>query len=98
LIENLYVQTNAEFIRYGDEWRQIETPDRLRCVDLQRGQQLGADFLSRNALGRVPLLEDGTFVLTENVAILTYLGRRYPDAGLMPADAKNEARCIEWLA
>jgi hypothetical protein len=23
-------------------------------------------------------------VLTENVAILTYLGRRYPDAGLMP--------------
>jgi glutathione S-transferase len=39
------------------------------------------------------------FVLTENPAILAYLGRRFPKAGLYPADAAEaEARCLELLA
>jgi glutathione S-transferase len=39
------------------------------------------------------------FVLTENPAILAYLGRRFPSAGLYPADASEaEARCLELLA
>jgi glutathione S-transferase len=42
------------------------------------------DYLKLNQQGKVPTLVDGSLVLTESVAILYYLGRYAPDAGLLP--------------
>lgn len=52
-----------------------------------------------NPKGRIPALLINGFVLTECPAILAYLGRKYPEAGVYPfSAAEDEARCLEWLA
>jgi len=45
----------------------------------------------KNPLGRVPVLEDGAFVLPESAVINEYLEERYPEPGLWPADAAERA-------
>jgi stringent starvation protein A len=40
----------------------------------------------KNPLGRVPVLEEDTFVLAESAVIDEYLDERYPDPPLWPAD------------
>lgn len=65
---------------------------------LADGAQKTPGFLALNPKGRVPVLADGDFVLTENPAILRYIARRFPSAGLWPDDPRDEGRCAEWLA
>jgi glutathione S-transferase len=57
-----------------------------------------------NPKGRVPALSGvpgriggAADLLTEVPAILLYLARTHPAAGLLPADPAGEARCLEWL-
>ncbi len=68
----------------------------LEKVDLKEHRtESGEDFYAVNPKGYVPALklEDGS-VLTENVALLTYLG---DEAGLTPKGAERY-RLLEWLA
>ena len=66
-----------------------------RCVDVSAEPELLA---SLNPRGKVPVLDTGDGLLVENVAILTYIARTYPDAQLMPADPLQQARCLSTLA
>lgn len=61
-------------------------------VDLAKGEQRTPEYLRIHPLGRVPVLlfEDGE-ALTENTAILPYLGKRF---GLWPKDDRAEARAL----
>jgi glutathione S-transferase len=45
----------------------------------------------KNPLGRVPVLEDDTFVLPESAVINEFLEERYPEPALWPADAAERA-------
>jgi glutathione S-transferase len=45
----------------------------------------------KNPLGRVPVLEEDTFVLAESAVIDEYLNERYPEPPLLPADAGERA-------
>src|SRR3954453_8716271 len=45
----------------------------------------------KNPLGRVPVLEEDTFVLAESAVIDEYLDERYPDPPLWPADPGERA-------
>jgi len=45
----------------------------------------------KNPLGRVPVLEEDTFVLAESAVIDEYLEDRYPDPPLWPADPGERA-------
>lgn len=58
-----------------------------------------ADFLKVNPAGKVPtLLIDGR-PLTEVAAILFYLARRFPEAGLLPhSDIEAEAQVVSWMS
>jgi glutathione S-transferase len=49
----------------------------------------------KNPSGRVPVLEEDTFVLPESVVIMEYLEERFPEPALMPEDPA--ARAIERL-
>ena len=66
-----------------------------RKVDLAGGEQRTEAYLKINPLGRVPVLglEDGT-PLTENTAILPYLGKRFD---LWPKDAHGEAKALSLI-
>jgi glutathione S-transferase len=45
----------------------------------------------KNPLGRVPVLEEDTFVLAESAVIDEYLDERYPEPSLWPADPADRA-------
>ena len=63
-----------------------------RLVDLAKGEQRSESYLKLNPQGRVPalLLDDGE-PLTENTAILPYLGKRF---GLWPSEPRAEVRAL----
>lgn len=63
------------------------------------------EYRAINPKGRVPALREvpgrsggADGVLTEAGAILLYLAREHPEAGLLPQEAAGEARCLEWLS
>jgi glutathione S-transferase len=45
----------------------------------------------KNPLGKVPVLEEGAFVLAESAVINEYLEERYPEPPLWPADPAERA-------
>lgn len=59
-------------------------------LDLQNGEHKAPEFLQKNPLGRVPVLEtdDGAF-LTEAIAICRYLEALYPQPNLFGSDADD---------
>ncbi len=70
-------------------------------ISLPDGQQKRADFLRVNKKGRVPVLNVDGKILTENLAILTYLGGGYAERGLWPKETWKQAEALSlmsWLA
>ena len=64
---------------------EISADYELVPVPLDEAGRPSPAYLVLNPSGLVPTLEDGSFVLTESVAILLHLGDRFPKAGLVPA-------------
>jgi glutathione S-transferase len=78
---------------------EIGLPFESRAISLVRKENRAPAFLALNPEGKVPtLLVDGR-PLTEVAAILFYLARRFPEAGLLPrADVEAEAQAISWMS
>jgi glutathione S-transferase len=73
-------------------------PCELVEVDLFAGATRAPDFLARNPLGQVPVIEDGDFTLADSNAILVYLALQYDaDRRWLPADARTQATVQRWL-
>ncbi len=66
-------------------------------VNLAAGESRSAEFLKKNPMGAVPVLEldDGTH-LAESVAICRYFEERHPEPPLMGTDAKDKAWVEMW--
>jgi glutathione S-transferase len=67
-------------------------------ISLKDGEQHKADFLRLNPKARVPVLVVDGKVLTENVAILTYLGGGYAQRGLWPKETWKQAEALSLMA
>ena len=65
-------------------------------VDIRAGDNRAAEFLARNSNAKVPVLEDGNFVLWESRAICAYLAGIRPEAGLYPDGLKTRALVDQW--
>src|SRR5688572_20241148 len=53
------------------------------------------EFRALNANGRVPVIDDEGFILSESMAINFYLAKKHKSA-LYPSDPKNEALALQW--
>ncbi len=57
------------------------------------------EYMKLNPAGAVPLLTEGDWVLTQNIAILEYLAEQAPAANLMgDGSARSRAEVRRWLA
>jgi glutathione S-transferase len=64
----------------------------LRTLEASKKEHKAPAFLALNARGRVPVLKSGDLVLTESLAILSYLEKQHPDPPLFGTTAKEHAR------
>lgn len=61
-------------------------PFESRLMDLQKGDQFGADYVKLNPTALVPTLEDQGKVYIESTLIIEYLDDAYPEPTLTPTD------------
>ena len=66
------------------------SPFETRVVAFMRGDHRAPEFLARNPAGKVPVLIVDDTAIAQNIAILTYLVERFPQARLLPV-ADNAA-------
>lgn len=64
---------------------------------LLKGDHKTESFLAMNPNGKIPVLEDGDFVLWESNAMLLYLAGNHPERGLLPADHRERCLVERWL-
>src|SRR5262245_24546715 len=69
----------------------------LHPVDVLRGEQRQQDFLRLNPAGKVPVLVDGSAVLSESVAIQLYLADKHPEAGFIPSAIEDRGQMYRWI-
>ena len=78
---------------------EIGAPFESRPLSFHRKQNRDPAYLAVNPEGKVPtLLIDGR-PLTEVAAILFYIARHFPEAGLLPTDdIEAEAQVVSWMS
>ena len=74
-------------------------PHESEAVDLRAKKTAsGADYFAINPKGAVPALMIGDEILTENGAVLQYIGDKAGSETLLPGTGMERYRVIEWLA
>lgn len=70
-----------------------------RPLSFAKKEQRAPEFLRLNPEGKVPTLVIDGRPLTEVAAVLFYLARTFPEAGLLPqGDPEAEAEVISWMS
>lgn len=74
---------------------ELGLPYKLKAVNVRKGEQKEEAFVALNPNGKVPVLVDDGFVLTESAAILVHLAEK--TGKLLPSDGESRARVFEQL-
>lgn len=73
-------------------------PFEAAMVKLHKGEQQTPEYLGLNPRGQVPVLVDGDTVITQILAIVSYLDDRFPQQQFLPREPLARAKAIETLA
>ncbi|XP_076007181.1 glutathione S-transferase theta-1a [Genypterus blacodes] len=76
-------------------------PFEFKLVDLTAGQQHSEEYGKISMVRKVPVMKDGSFILTESVAILKYLVQKHASSVAdhwYPAELQQRARVNEFLS
>ncbi|QJD88773.1 glutathione S-transferase [Duganella dendranthematis] len=77
----------------------LNLPHEFVSVNLGAGEHKQQPFLSLNAFGEIPVLQDGDVTLADSNAILVYLASKYDDTGRwLPRDPLASANVQRWLS
>ena len=92
---NLAAGTNPRRVRIFLAEKNIQIP--MVNIDMQKGENRTPEFLAKNPLGKLPVLEldDGSH-LSESTAICRYLESLHPQPNLFGNDALERARIEMW--
>jgi glutathione S-transferase len=93
----LYEFAPTRSIRARWTLQELGVPFEAVTVDLRAGEHRKPEFLAINPAGKLPVLVDGDFVLTESVAIVLYLAEKHPGKGLLPTEPRQRAEVNRWL-
>jgi glutathione S-transferase len=75
---------------------EVGVPLELVNVDLFKGEGRTPAFLAKNPNGKVPILEDGDFVLWESTAMLPYIAAKAGRIDLAPTTPRERAEVERW--
>ena len=86
-----YFRSSAAFrVRIALNLKKL--PYEAAFVHLAKGQHRQPAFASVNPQALLPVLEDGSTVLNQSLAIIEYLEEKHPQPPLLPKDAEGRAR------
>ena len=97
----VYAFSTPNSVKVPIALEELQLPYELKSVNVRKGEQKNADFLSLNPNGKVPVLIDhaetgrAPLVLTESAAILIYLAEK--TGRLLPPSGESRARVFEQL-
>ena len=78
---------------------EIGVPFESKPMSFHKDDLRSAAYLALNPEGKVPTLIIDGRPLTEVAAILYYLAKRFPDAGLLPRDdIEADAQALSWMS
>jgi glutathione S-transferase len=84
----------APYITLTEAGAQFE----VRSLNLRKEQQHSPEYLRLNPKHKVPVLVVDGEVLTESVAIQTWIARSFPKARLLPADTWQELKALSLMS
>lgn len=77
------------------EWAKVD----YEAIAVGRDELKSKEFLLLNPQGVIPVLQEGDWILTQNMAILDYIDDVYPQAVLFgKGDKRDKAKARQWLA
>jgi len=92
---DLPASPNARRVRIFIAEKDLDIP--TQPVDMTKGENQRPEFLTKNSLGKMPVLElDNGTCITESAAICRYLEEIYPEPLLLGRDALERAQVEMW--
>jgi len=77
---------------------EVGVPLELAKVDVFKGESRTPAMLAKNPNGKLPILEDGDFVLWESTAMLAYIAAKAERADLAPTTPRERAEVDRWTS
>ncbi|MEJ0050883.1 MAG: glutathione S-transferase N-terminal domain-containing protein [Methylovirgula sp.] len=94
----LYFSPGSSSLAIHIALNEIGAPFEAKPVLVATKETRKPEFLAINPEGKVPsLLIDGR-LLTEVLAILFYLGEKYPEGKLLPESLEGKAQALSWMS
>jgi glutathione S-transferase len=93
----LYEFAPTRSIRVRWTLQEIGVPFESVVVNLGANEHKQPTFLRVNPAGKLPVLDDDGFILTESAAIVRYLAEKYPEHCLWPTTLRERAEADRWL-
>jgi glutathione S-transferase len=69
-----------------------------RVLEISKRDNQSPEFRALSPRGKVPVLKDGDFVLSESLAIMTYLDRKFPDPPLFGRSPEDAGRIVKAIS
>lgn len=77
---------------------EIGAPYDVKLIDFKKNEQKSPEFLAKNPMGKIPVIEHRGVVVSEVSAILAYLADAFPQARLAPpVDDPKRGAYYRWM-
>lgn len=78
--------------------REVGVPLEIVAIDLFKGEAKTPAMLAKNPNGKLPILEDGDYVLWESNAMLGYIAAKADRTDLAPTTPRERAEVERWTS